>query len=119
MNDICIAAFWALSALITLLFAAFMHELGHGLAAAAFGELITFRFDWGRLWKIPVPRLLWKMPILPPEQQRCIAAAGFGLEFLIVPIMLYLGIYIYIFITFAHLLLYPFYAGDASDFRFF
>lgn len=108
-----------LEAITALLLAATFHELGHFLVALAFGEALGFRFAWGKLGCIPVPRLLWTMPQLQPWQQRCIAGAGFLLEYAMLPIMLLISMHIYLYVILAHLAFYPFYAGDASDFRYF
>ncbi len=62
-----------------------VHEGAHYLAALLMGSRLRFRFSWGRLGKIPVPRWIWAWP--------------------------------YRLVTFLHFLLYPHYAGNASDFK--
>ena len=68
------------------------HEGGHYLAALCFGKRIMFRFEWGKLFGVvPVPRWVWGMPPIWEWQQRIVALAGFGVEFLCAGIAVALG----------------------------
>lgn len=98
-----------------------IHEGGHYLAARCFGKRLQFRFSWARLWKIPVPRFTWTMPYLIIKwKQKAIAVAGFGSELFCVPIFVAIfgdfGI-CYMGVVALHLILYRFYAGESSDFK--
>jgi hypothetical protein len=96
------------ASLLTALLAPFVHELGHLLAALAFGHRLRFRFEWKA-----VPRLVWDMPEMERWKQVIVAAAGFGLELAAIPAF---GGW-YAAFTVCHLLAYGFYAGESSDFR--
>ena len=95
------------------------HEGGHYLAALCFGERLKFRFEWGRLLKvIPVPRWVWFMPDMASWKQKTVAAAGFGTEFVAAMAALRLTGWTWLMLAASvHLLLYPLYAGDSSDFK--
>ena len=107
---------------IAVLLAGAIHEGGHYLAARFFGHRLRFRFAWGRFG---VPRFVWNMPHFFPTEMwkaKVIAAAGFGAEFLAAIVLLaawrgfgrwYAGA------ALAHLVAYPWYAGEASDFKWF
>ena len=107
---------------IAVLLAGTIHESGHYFAAAWFGHKLNFRFAWGRFC---VPRFVWDMPIFYPCEMwkaKVIAAAGFGAELLAAVVLLaawhefgrwYAGVAV------AHLMAYRWYAGEASDFRWF
>ena len=103
--------------LLSIIFAGLIHELGHFIAALGYGHFLQFEFSWGRLWRIPVPRYVWYMPEeFTDRQKRHVALAGFGAEFLIAPILYFLLPY-YPLVIFVHLIFYPIYAGDLSDFQ--
>ena len=93
-----------------MLLAPVMHELGHFLAALAFGHVLRFRFGLARGI---VPRLVWDMPEMEARKQRLVAAAGFGLEFAMIPAF---GLPYAAFAA-CHLAAYKFYAGEDSDFK--
>ena len=95
----------------------FVHELGHYLMAFALtGAALPFRYSTGNLWGIPVPRWLWYYPEgLNEKQQKLIAQAGFGLELALVWFLAWP----YAVAALAHFLLYPWYAGEATDFKHF
>jgi hypothetical protein len=97
---------------LLILLAPVMHELGHFLAALATGHRLKFRFG---LAKGIVPRLVWDMPDMEAWKQKLVAAAGFGLEFAMIPAF---GKYYAVFAA-CHLIAYKFYAGEASDFKWF
>ena len=109
--------------LAVAVFAAFViHEGGHYLAARFFGKRLQFRFAWGRFG---VPRFVWEMPHFFPTEMwkaKVIAAAGFGAEFLAAVVFLAawreFGLW-YAGVAVAHLAAYRWYAGEASDFRWF
>ena len=93
------------------------HEGGHYLAALCFGKRIRFRFKWGWLFGvIPVPRGVWTMPWMEQWKQRIIALAGFGVELTCAVLLIVVWPWLW-FVAGCHLLVYPFYAGDASDFK--
>lgn len=61
--------------LVAAIVAAFLvHEAGHFLAGLCFGRVITFRFAWGSLFRIKVPRLIWDMPAGLTKRQMAIIA---------------------------------------------
>ena len=94
------------------------HEGGHYLVARAFGQRLKFRFEWGRLFSVvPVPRWVWYMPDMAEWKQRVVAVAGFGTEFLVAGVAVALGWLWLLLVASVHLLAYPFYAGEASDFK--
>jgi len=57
------------------------------------------------------------MPNDTPKHQRLIALSGFGLEVLFIPILFFVGFTFYPYIVGLHLIMYPFYAGEANDFK--
>ena len=95
----------------------FFHEGGHYLASRCFGRRIKFRFSWGN--PIPVPRYVWNMPVMERGKQRIVAAAGFGAVSIVAAILAALGWPWMAFVFVAHFVAYPFYAGEASDFKWF
>lgn len=110
--------------LIMILFAAvmaafLMHEAGHFLGALYFGYVLKFKFTWGALFKIWVPRLIWTMPAaLTDCQKRLVALAGFGFEIITIPIFYILvDLRLYPFVVLLHLIVYQFYAGTDNDFK--
>lgn len=106
--------------LVAAIVAAFLvHEAGHFLAGLCFGRVITFRFAWGSLFRIKVPRLIWDMPAgLTKRQMAIIALAGFTLEIIVTPfIYIVLNLHLYPIIVLVHFVAYPFYSGESSDFR--
>ncbi len=110
-----------LMVLISAVLACLVHEAGHYFTALSFGERIVFRFAWGKLWgKVPIPRGVWYMPeSFSLRQKKITALAGFGAEFLAAPFFYAVGLEAYIFVALLHLILYRFYAGEASDFQWF
>ncbi|GHV36398.1 hypothetical protein FACS1894187_10940 [Synergistales bacterium] len=107
--------------IILAIVAAFLiHEGGHWVAAFCFGERLRFRFAWGRLDRIPVPRYVWKMPYLARWKQRVIALSGFGAEMLAALsfwVIVDAFLKYYAAVALAHFIAYRFYAGEDSDFR--
>ena len=94
-----------------------VHELGHWLAALAFGSRLSFTFEWG---KFGVPRWTWRWPDLVSSdwmsgrnKLKLVCLAGFGLELGIAPFMPLP----YRVATIVHFLAYPFYAGEKSDWK--
>jgi hypothetical protein len=82
-----------------------VHELGHYVAALLCGSRISFyRQGW---------RLLWRWPKVDPRKLRAICQAGFAVELALVPLLPCP----YAIVALAHFALYPWYAGDHSDFR--
>ena len=107
---------------IAILLAGAIHEGGHYLVARFFGHRLRFRFAWGRFG---VPRFVWNMPYFFPTEMwkaKVIAAAGFGAEFLAAVVLLAawreFGLW-YTSVAVAHLVAYRWYAGEASDFKWF
>jgi len=90
-----------------------IHELGHWLAARLFGSRLSFRFEWGRLGKIPIPRWVWYWPDVPKWQLKIICLSGFGLELALIPLMPLP----YQVAAIAHFIAYPFYAGEYNDWK--
>jgi len=109
---------WIVKALLLVALAAIIHETGHWLAARCYGRAIKFRFTWSKLWRLPVPRFIWDMPTgLTPTQKRVIALSGFGAEITAgIPFML-CSWWMYAVIVAVHLITYPLYAGEYSDFK--
>jgi hypothetical protein len=107
--------------LLSVVFAGLIHELGHYAAALCYGERLKFTFTWGRLFgRIPIPRWIWYMPTrLPLCDKRIIAGAGFGFEVFAGFPLLSAGLYAYPIVVLLHIALYPFYAGNSSDFKWF
>ncbi len=94
----------------SILLVPIVHELGHYLAARLFGSRLRFTFEWG---KYGVPRWTWRWPDVDRWKLRIICLAGFGLELGIAPFMPLP----YQVAAIAHFVAYPFYAGEASDFK--
>lgn len=99
-----------------------IHEGGHYLAARFFGKRLKFRFAWGRFG---VPRFVWNMPVFYQCEMwkaKVIAAAGFGAELFAAVVLLAawpeFGLW-YTGVAVAHLAAYRWYAGEASDFKWF
>lgn len=102
--------------------AGIVHEFGHFLMAKLHGHTIRFRFARGTIpkLKIVVPRFIWYMPEgLSPFNKKLVALAGFGLEFLFtIPLWFFKPFgAIYLTVAMLHLISYPFYAGENSDFQ--
>ena len=87
-----------------------VHELGHYVAALAFGSRLSFAFEWGKYY---VPRWTWRWPDVSKWQLSIICLAGFGLELGIAPFMPLP----YQVAAIVHFLAYPFYAGESSDWK--
>ena len=102
-----------------------IHEGSHMLVAKLFfNKSINFHFEYGNLFNfIYIPRGIWNMPNgLSKKQQKLIAGAGFTGEFIfgIILFMIYRSFsYYYLLVALLHILLYNFYAGENSDFKFF
>lgn len=90
-----------------------IHEGGHFLAALAFGKRLQFRFSWGRLGPVPVPRWTWMWPVVSREKLRVICHTGFAFEIALVPLLPWP----YQLVAVAHYIAYPWYAGESSDWR--
>ena len=92
------------------------HEGGHYLAALCFGRRLRFRFAWGRFY---VPRFVWDMPHMERWKQRVVAVAGFWAEAFVAGALRGCGWPWMAGAFVVHLAAYPFYAGAASDWRWF
>ena len=99
-----------------------IHEGGHYMAASFFGHRLRFRFARGRFG---VPRFIWDMPIFYQCEMwkaKVIAAAGFVAELFAAVVLLAawheFGLW-YAGVAVAHLIAYRWYAGEASDFKWF
>ena len=99
--------------LLSVAIAGLIHELGHYVAALAFGSRLHFEFSWGELFGLRVPRWTWQWPNVTPERLRIICQAGFVAELALVPLLPWS----YQVVALAHFALYPWYAGECSDFR--
>lgn len=107
-----------LNLILAGIIACLTHEGGHYLSALAFGERLKFRFEWGRLFGVvPVPRWVWTMPYMDGWKQRVVAVAGFGTEFLAAGVCVALGWLWLLLVASCHIVAYPFYAGENSDFN--
>ena len=95
--------------LLSVVFAGIIHELGHYLTAMFLGHTLEFKRQG--------LRFIWDMPEDTEAHQRLIALAGFGLELMFCPLLYFAGLWLYPSVVSAHLLAYPFYAGDYNDFR--
>ena len=51
------------------------------------------------------------------NQLPIIALSGFGVEILTAPLLYLAGLWLYPWVVAAHLMAYPFYAGDYNDFK--
>lgn len=111
--------------LLSLLFsgvvACLVHEGGHYGAAKIFGHKLSFHFEWGKLFNvIPIPRGIWYMPDMESWKQKVVAGAGFGTELVIALIFaLFLHFPWLLGVWVVHFVAYFFYAGEASDFKWF
>lgn len=96
-----------------------MHEAGHFLTALCFGYVLPFKFAWGRLFKVRIPRLIWTMPAaLTDHQKGIVALAGFGFEIVTMPIFyILIDLRLYPIVVLLHLVAYEFYAGSDNDFK--
>ena len=101
---------------ISLILCFLTHEGGHFLAALCFGHHISFRFAWGRFY---VPRYIWYMPKMERWKQRVVAAAGFAVELIVALALAAGGFQLMLPCAAVHLCAYSFYAGEASDFKWF
>jgi len=99
--------------ILTVLLVPVAHEFGHWVAALLCGSRIHFRFQWGRLGPLPVPRWVWCWPVVSREKLRVICHAGFALELALVPFMTWA----YQAAAIAHFLAYPWYAGENNDWK--
>ena len=114
----------SISIILAPIAACIIHEGGHYLAALFLtGKKLHFRFSVGWIRdKIPIPRFTWGMPWTPDRWRRVtIALSGFGLELLVAAILMAIAprwpfSIAYTMVSFIHLSLYRFYAGEASDF---
>ena len=98
-----------LNLILSVAIAGLIHELGHYLTALTFGHHLVFRRQG--------VRFVWDMPSDTTQRQRIIALAGFGLELMFCPLLYFAGLTLYPWVVVAHLMAYPFYAGDYNDFR--
>ena len=104
--------------LLTGVLACVSHEGGHYLAAICFGKKLSFHFEFGKLFGvIPIPRWTWVMPHMANWKQKVVAVAGFGIEFVCALSAVKLGWPWMMMAASCHLLAYPFYAGESSDFK--
>ena len=101
----------------TVLLIPLIHELGHWLAALAFGSRLSFTFEWGKYY---VPRWTWRWPDLVSSdwmsgrnKLKLVCLAGFGVEIALIPFMPLP----YQVAAVAHFIAYPFYAGESSDWK--
>ena len=107
-----------LNVILAGIFACLAHEGGHWLTALAFGRRLKFRFEWGRLFGVPIiPRGVWFMPDMAEWKQRVVAVAGFGTEFLVAGVAVALGWLWLLLVASCHIVAYPAYAGESSDFK--
>ena len=98
-----------LNLILSIVFAGLIHELGHYLTAMFLGHTLEFRRQGFRF--------VWDMPNDTPKHQRLIALSGFGVEILAAPLLYLAGLTLYPWVVVAHLMAYPFYAGEYSNFK--
>ena len=101
----------------TILLIPLIHELGHYVAALAFGSRLSFTFEWGKFY---VPRWTWMCPDLVSSdwmsgrtKLKIICLAGFGLEIALIPLMPRA----YQVAAIIHFIADPFYAGESNDWK--
>jgi hypothetical protein len=96
-----------------------IHEGGHQLAALFCGEKLTFFYQEGNLWGVPVPRYCWYMPDgLSDWQEAMIYRAGFlweGLAGLPLLILWPAWGFVYLAGFAAHRCLYVSYGGNPKE----
>ena len=95
--------------LLSIAMAGLIHEMGHYLTAMFLGHTLEFRRQ-GIRW-------IWDMPNDTPQHQRLIALSGFGAEIVFAPLLYFAGLWLYPWVVAIHLMAYPFYAGECSDFQ--
>ena len=95
--------------IISIALAVIIHEAAHYLTALAIGYRLKFHRQG--------LRYIWDMPNDTESHQRLIALSGFGAEILVAPLLYFAGLWLYPWVVAAHLMAYPFYAGDYNDFR--
>ena len=95
--------------LLSIAMAGLIHEMGHYLTAMFLGHTLEFRRQ-GIRW-------IWDMPEDTPQHQRLIALSGFGAEIVFAPLLYFAGLWLYPWVVAVHLMAYPFYAGECSDFQ--
>lgn len=95
--------------LLSVAIAGLIHELGHYLTALTFGHHLVFCRQGFRF--------IWDMPEDTEAHQRLIALSGFGAEILFAPLLYLAGLWLYPWAVVVHLMAYPFYAGEHSDFQ--
>ena len=95
--------------IFSIILAFFIHESAHYLTARLCGHRLTFRRQG--------LRFIWDMPEDTKQHQRLIALSGFGAEIVFAPLLYFVGLTIYPWVVLTHLMVYSFYAGDYSDFR--
>ena len=107
-----------LNLILAGLAACLTHEGGHYVSARAFGRRLKFRFAWGLLFgAVPIPRGVWTMPWMERWKQKVVAVSGFGMEFICALDAAALGWPWLLVVAACHFAAYPFYAGNASDFK--
>ena len=95
--------------ILSVVLAVIIHELGHYLAAMFLGHTLEFRRQGFRF--------IWDMPNDTAQHQRLIALSGFGVEIVFATLLYLAGLTLYPWVVVAHLMAYPFYAGEYSDFK--
>lgn len=99
--------------IVSALFCA--HECGHFVPALFYGHVLKFRFAFGRFF---VPRLVWDMPEEAERDERMlIAVCGFAYEFIAACWLSCIFWLVPLWVFAVHFLLYPYYAGECSDFN--
>ena len=90
-----------------------VHELGHSIAAILIGGRLEFTFAWGKLGPLKVPRWIWAWGSWTKAQTRFVCQAGFLLELGLLPFMPWP----YQAVAIIHFAVYPWYAGEVTDFK--
>ena len=92
---------------------AVIHEAAHFVAALLTGNKLKFKFGFGKLGPIPIPRYTWDKPSTTKEKLRFICQAGFVAELALVPFLPWQ----YQAVALVHFAVYPWYSGEFSDFN--
>jgi len=102
--------------IIAIFFPLIVHESGHYFVSLYFKKPIRFKLSFIKLFKYPIPRFVWDIPTgLTKEQIKVLMQSGFVLEFLLIPLFPIS----YFIVTMIHFILYPWYAQENSDFKYF
>jgi len=89
-----------------------VHEAAHFLMSLLLGEPLKMKLVITNLGPVPIPRFVWFFPKVSQTKLRLICQAGFVVELALIPFFPF----IYQSVALLHFALYPWYAGEHSDF---